>query len=357
MPGPTRPMIQDPIPLLQALLRAGADASCQAAVQVVREACPKAWRVVEGKGFVWVQPGDRARLVLSGHLDVVPAGPGWTRDPFGAALDGGEVWGRGAADMKGAVAAMLTAAQEVGEGDWALALTTDEETGMAGAKALAASGALDGADLVVIGEPTDLQLGVAHRGVLWLELACQGKAAHGGSPEKGDNAILKLLRLLQALDGFALPERHRLVGGSTLNLGTIEGGTAANVVPAHAKAQVDLRVPPPGATLGAKRALEAALGKAGVPYQSKVVSQLEPFQGPAGPMVDRVRSVLREARPGATEVGLPYTTEASVFQAHAPCLVAGPGALDRMHVPDERVAAADVRAALRFYRGVLRMWS
>ena len=87
------------------------------------------------------------------------------------------------------------------------------------------------------------------------------------------------------------------------------------------------------------------------------LGQLEPFQGPTGPMVQRVASMLREAKPGALETGLPYTTEASVYQAHAPCLVAGPGRLDHMHVPDERVAVADLRAATRFYRSVLRAWA
>lgn len=349
--------MDDPLPLLQELLRAGEDSTCKQAIEVVKAHAPKRSRVVEGKGFLWVQPTHRARLVLSGHLDVVPAGEGWARSPFGAEVHDGEVWGRGAADMKGACAAMLSAALEVGEGDWALALTTDEETGMNGARGLAASGALDGADLVLIGEPTDLQLGVAHRGVLWLELAVQGKAAHGGSPEKGDNAIHKMMRLLGALDGFALPEKHRLVGGSTLNLGTIQGGTAANVVPAQCKAQVDLRVPPPSSSHAARKALDAALGKAGIAYQGRVVSQLEPFQGPSGPMVDRIRSMLRQARPDAAEVGLPYTTEASIFQTHAPCLVAGPGKLDRMHVPDERLSVAELRAARRFYLAVLRAWT
>lgn len=348
---------EDPLPLAQELLRAARDPTCRAQVEVVKAHARKGWRVVEGKGFVWVQPGDRARLVLSGHLDVVPAGHGWARDAHGGEVHDGEVWGRGAADMLGAVAAMMCAAQEAGPGDWALALTLDEETGMHGAKALAASGALEGADLVVVGEPTDLDLGVGHRGVLWLDLETKGKAAHGGSPHLGDNAIHKMLRLLQSLDGFALPERHALLGGSTLNLGQVHGGTASNVVPAKCTASLDLRVPPPASTHGARRALDAALGKAGVPYEARVVSQLEPFEAKTSPMMQRVRSWLREAKPGAKDIGLPYGTEASVYQAHAPCVVAGPGKLDRMHVPDERVAVADLKAAARFYASLLRAWA
>lgn len=347
----------DPVPLAQQLIRAARDATHRATLDIVKAQAKKDWRVVEGKGFVWVQPGDRTRLVLSGHLDVVPAGQGWARDAHGGEVLEGEVWGRGAADMLGAVAAMLAAAREAGQGDWALALTLDEETGMAGAKALAASGAMEGADLVVIGEPTDLDLGVGHRGVLWLDLETRGKAAHGGTPERGDNAIHKMLRLLGAMDGFALPGRHALLGGSTLNLGRIDGGTAPNVVPARCTASLDLRVPPPGSTHTARRAVDAALGKAGVPYEARVVSQLEPFEAKTGPMLDRVRHWLREAKPGARDVGLPYGTEASVYQAHAPCIVAGPGRLDRMHVPDERVAVADLRAAARFYAALLRAWA
>ena len=193
--------------------------------------------------------------------------------------------------------------------------------------------------------------------MLWLELATKGQAAHGGSPDKGDNAIAKMLRLLEGVQGFALPGKHDLLGGSTLNLGRIEGGSAVNVVPAACTAALDLRVPPPLTTHTARKAIEAAMAKTGVPYEATVVSQLEPYEAPKGPMVDRVRHGLREAKPAARVVGLPYTTEASVYQAHAPCLLAGPGKLDRMHVPDERVAAADLRAAARFYAGLLRAWA
>lgn len=347
----------DPIPLLQELVRAGKDPSVKASVEAVKARCPKRWRVVEGRGFVWVQPGTRTRLVLNGHLDVVPAGEGWSRDPFGGELVEGEVWGRGACDMKGAVAAMLAAAEEVGDGDWALALTTDEETGMGGAHALATSGAVEGADLVVVGEPTDLNLGVGHRGVLWLELATHGKAAHGSTPEKGDSAIAKMLRLLRELEGFALPQAHDLLGPATLNIGTLRGGEAVNVVPSRCAAELDLRVPPPASLHGARKALEDALGKAGVPYELHAKAQHEPFEATPSPMLDRVRAALREAHPGTADIGLPYGTEASVYQAQAPCVVVGPGALGRMHVPDERVSVAQVRAAQQFYRSLLRAWS
>jgi succinyl-diaminopimelate desuccinylase len=346
----------DIVSLTQDLVRTGGDASCKAAVEFVKERC-KRWRVVEGPGFVWVQASQRAGLVLSGHIDVVPAGQGWTRPPFGGDLVDGEVWGRGACDMKGAVAAMLMAAEEVANGDWALCLTTDEETGMQGARAFAKGGALEGADLVVVGEPTAMDLGVAHRGVLWLELATKGKAAHGSRPQDGDNAIAKMLKLLQGVEGFALPEHHALVGGSTLNLGSLHGGEAVNIVPAHCTAQLDLRVPPPGTTHAARRALEAALQKTGVVHETRVMSDHAPFEARSGPLLDRVRKALRDANPRTQDVGLPYGTEASVFQAFAPCVVAGPGSLARMHAADERISVAELRAAQRFYRTLLSAWA
>jgi succinyl-diaminopimelate desuccinylase len=346
----------DAVPLLQELIRAGRDPTCKEAIEAVRAAC-KGWRVTEGHGFVWVQPGDRARLVLSGHLDVVPPGDGWAVAPFGGAQTDGEVWGRGACDMKGAIAAMLAAAREVGPGDWALALTTDEETGMRGAHALLGSGAIEGAELVVVGEPTGMQLGVGHRGVLWLEIGTQGRAAHGSTPHEGDSAIAKMLRLLRAVEGFALPEKHGLLGGSTLNLGVLRGGEAVNVVPSRCAAQLDLRVPPPGSTAQARRALLAALNKADVPFDARVLGEHDPFEARPGPLLDRVRHWLREAAPEARDVGLPYGTEASVYQRHAPCVVVGPGQLAHMHARDERVALADVRAAQRFYRTLLEAWS
>jgi acetylornithine deacetylase/succinyl-diaminopimelate desuccinylase-like protein len=346
----------DAIALAQDLVRAGADASCKAAVEIVKARC-KRWRVVEGEGFVWVQASQRAGLVLSGHVDVVPAGQGWTRAPFSGDLADGDVWGRGACDMKGAIAAMLTAAEEVGDGDWALALTLDEETGMGGARNLARAGALEGADLVVVGEPTDLDLGVAHRGVLWVELETKGKAAHGSRPQEGENAITKMVRLLQSVEGFALPEKHALVGGSSLNLGVLRGGEAVNMVPPSCTAQLDLRVPPPASTAGARKGLEAALAKGGIPHGLRILSEHAPFETRPSPLIDRVRHALREAHPGATDIGLPYGTEASVYQAFAPCVVTGPGELARMHALDERVSIAQVRAATRFYRSLLEAWA
>jgi succinyl-diaminopimelate desuccinylase len=349
-------VLPDPVPLLQELLRAGGDPTGKTVAELVKARC-KAWRVVEGKNFLWVQPSARARLVLSGHLDVVPAGQGWTRDPFGGQLEGDFVWGRGATDMKGAVAAMLSAAEDLRTGDWALALTLDEETGMAGAKALADSGALEGVDLVVIGEPTGMDLGVGHKGVLHVELETQGKAAHGSMPHLGESAIHRMLALLRAVEDFQLPEKHFAHGASTLNLGYVRGGEAPNMVPTHCAASLDLRIPPPGSVHAARKALEVALGKAGQPYQLRVLAQGEPWEAPHGPMVDRVRHALRQAWPEAQEAWLPYGTETSAFREHAPCLIAGPGELALMHAPDERVRVSEVRAAHRFYRSLLKMWS
>jgi acetylornithine deacetylase/succinyl-diaminopimelate desuccinylase-like protein len=258
--------------------------------------------------------------------------------------------------MKGAVAAMLGAARQQGEGDWALALTFDEETGMRGAHRLADSGALSGAELVVVGEPTEMDLGIAHRGVLWLEVAVQGQAAHGSTPERGRSAIRDMLRLLQELDGFALPAKHGVVGGSSLNVGTLRGGEAVNMVAARCVAQLDLRIPPPMPTAQARAQLEAQLGKAGVPFAANVLAEHAPFEARPGLLLDRVRRWLRDAHPGARDVGLPYGTEASVYQREAPCVVCGPGRTARMHARDEGLAVAELRQAERFYASLLRAW-
>jgi acetylornithine deacetylase/succinyl-diaminopimelate desuccinylase-like protein len=305
-----------------------------------------------------MQPEGRAtRLVLSGHVDVVPAGDGWSCDPFAAEVRGSEVLGRGTCDMKGAIAAMLAAARAQGEGDWALALTLDEETGMRGAHRLADSGALSGAELIVVGEPTEMHLGVAHRGVLWLEVAVQGQAAHGSTPEKGRSAIQGMLRLLQGVEGFALPGRHAVTGGSSLNVGTLHGGEAVNMVAARCTASLDLRIPPPTPPAQARQHLEQALRKAGVPYEARVLAEHAPFEARPGLLLDRVRHWLRDAHPGAQDIGLPYGTEASVYQREGPCVVAGPGRMARMHARDEGLALDELRQAQRFYASLLRAWS
>lgn len=334
------------------LIRRGEDPQAVAELAAAELAALGA-RVESGTGALLASFG-APRIVLSGHLDVVPPGSGWTEDPFAARTSDGWLHGRGAADMRGACAAMIAAAAEHGHGDYAIALTLDEETTMAGAKALAASGRLGAPDLVVVGEPTSLDLGVAHKGVIWLELVARGKAAHGALPEEGVNAVARMRHLLDALETFPVEETDPLLGRASLNVGTIAGGQRVNVVPDHCRAQVDHRFLPGTRAELRLEELRRQLERAGVPFELAPMNIHDAFQTRRTPAFDAVSRALRSVRPRAKEVGLPFGTEAHVYQhLGGSVVVLGPGEREAMHSSRERVRTTELEDAARVYAAIL----
>ncbi|MGQ0535886.1 MAG: M20 family metallopeptidase [Methanobacteriota archaeon] len=296
------------------------------------------------------------RLVLSGHVDVVPPGEGWRVDPFGGVERAGAVHGRGAADMKGSVACMLALARNAAAGDFAVTLTTDEETTMQGGAALARSGLFGKTRLFVVGEPTDLAVAVAQRGLAWVELSTGGTMAHGSMPGLGENAIRAMARLLSSLDRFRLGRPHRLTGGATVSVGTISGGTRPNVVPDRCTATVDLRYPPSLSPREALRGLHAALRRSGVPYRWRVVNEHPGFARPANDRHVRLARAAAKAATGRDRVfGVPYGTEAAEFgRLRRPMVVLGPGDPRVIHTNRERILVDDLRKGLAAYEHIGR---
>jgi len=229
-------------------------------VEVLRERAPHLEAVRGGDpDQPWTllrTPTDPARpqLLLACHVDTVPVtdGGSWTRDPFGADLDDGRVWGRGASDMKaGVVAAAAAVAAADPATPLALLLTSDEEIGAKGAAAAAAGVAEQRIGAVVVPEATGNRVVLGHKGALWLAVRTAGRAAHGSTPERGHNAVLDLVALLGRA-GAALPLRtDPFLGTETWNPGVVSGGTVPNVVPDRAEAVIYMR------TVAASRPLPA----------------------------------------------------------------------------------------------------
>ena len=195
--------------------------------------------------------GRRPRLLLTGHLDTVPVGEGWTRDPYGAEIADGRLYGRGACDMKGGLAAMLGAIFDLrarGEepaGDVVLVAAVGEEEDSAGTRALVARGIE--AERAVLAEPTAMQLVRANRGLMNFRVILKGASAHASSPALGHNAVTAAARLVIELDDLArdLAKRsHPVFGSPNLTVGTIHGGTRPYVVPDRCEIEVDRRVNP-----------------------------------------------------------------------------------------------------------------
>lgn len=315
--------------------------------------------------------GPRPKLVYSAHLDVVPAGEGWTSDPWQGTIIPGRIAGRGATDMKGALAAMMCAAGAVARSrarldyDVVFAFTADEEVDSRGAADLVDRGVLEGTRAIVIGEPTDMEVACAEKGALWLELETRGTAAHGSMPELGKNAILRMLRALQAVEGTDLGGgSHPLMGRPTLSIGTIRGGTKTNVVPDRCVATLDLRTVPGqkhGDLVDAVRTAAANGGAAPTSggYPGVAVRMLldrPPVEtDPQHPLVRLVMEVASDAARRVSEpIGVPYFSDGAVYgpRLGAPIVICGPGHPGQAHQANEWVSIDNLVHAARVYAGL-----
>lgn len=310
-------------------------------------------------------------LLLCGHLDTVPPGDQpWERAPFSGDLEDGVLHGRGTVDMKGGLVAMLAAlralAPEAGRlrGNVRLVGLVGEEVDCFGAQRFLASGGMRGVAWLVVGEPTRLDIVVAHRGALWLELTAHGRTAHGSMPSLGVNAIDHLIALLNRVRGLDLTfTPHPFLPAPTLNVGTIHGGIKPNVVPDRCQATVDLRTLPGqrhdeivDAVLGLARDLEEETP--GLRLEVHVLNDRAPVQTPAdAPLVAAARESVAAVLQREPEVrGAAYYTDASVLTppTGVPTIILGPGDDRLAHQPNERVAAAEVLAAARCYTALAR---
>ena len=312
----------------------------------------------------------RAGLVLSGHLDVVPAGDtGWQSDPFTLTERDGRLHARGAADMKGFLALATNLAREADPAALAaplvLLFTFDEETGSLGARMLAERwdelapeiGPLPRA--TIVGEPTSLVAVRAHKGHLKLRLAFRGKSAHSGYPHLGINAAEAAGRAVAALSALRRElEAEAVASGAefpevpfvALNVGTVAGGTAINVVAERCVVEVGMRTLPgvdPDALAERVRAAAAAALPGGPPAELdfEVISDSPPMSTPPEARLHRhLLAALgqREARSVA------YSTDAGHLQELGlDCVIFGPGSIEVAHQPNEFVPADELAAARR----------
>lgn len=300
----------------------------------------------------------RHRLLLAPHLDTVNA----VAEQFTPRIRNGRLYGRGACDTKGSVAAMLTALCQTAESRRRPAHTeiifaglVDEENAQSGSRALARSGLK--ADLAIVGEATRLQAVTAHKGSLWLGLETRGKAAHGAEPALGRNAIHEMARivhLLQTIYAARLRQRpHPLLGPATVSVGTIAGGVQANIVPDHCTILVDRRTLPGESQAGVCREVRALLrqhGLAAAVADAKAAPCLPLETDPRLPLVQRFLRHLGQRHPA----GVHYFCDASVL-AHGgiPSIVFGPGDIAQAHTVDEWITLAAVERARALLAGFL----
>ena len=312
--------------------------------------------------------GRRSALIFSGHLDTVPVGTEkWDHDPLSGDIADGRIYGRGAADMKGGVAAMIMAASAVQntgvqlKGDLVLALTAGEEVDSIGAVHLLKEGLLIDAGALVIAEPTALEVCSAEKGALWLEILIKGKAAHGSSPHLGKNAIVPMSAFVRNLEQFFQPLlKHPLLGSPTMNIATIEGGFKTNVVPDQCRLTIDFRTVPEQNVTELKANVESLLRQTaereGVEWDVRIINERESVGTSADdPFVKLFQESSRTVLGGESTVGgVSYFTDGAVLTPalKVPMVIFGPGEAACAHQANEWVSIENLRLAAMIYADI-----
>jgi acetylornithine deacetylase len=319
-------------------------------------------------------------LLFDAHQDTVPV-DGMTIPPWTPTIRDGRLYGRGSCDIKGGMTAMLGAlvrlAEERPRGmpTVVMACTVNEEHGFSGARALSRLWTEpDGGflprrpDAVVVAEPTQLNVAVAHKGMVRWRAHTRGRAAHSSRPEAGDNAIYKMSRVLDALAAYQRDivgqlAEHPLCGRPTLNVGTIHGGLSVNTVPAECTIEIDRRIVPGEDPATAHRQVGEYLAKTLGP--DLVVEHEPPFMQSPGlsdansaQLAERMSAAAREVAGRGERIGVAFGTNAAIIAAGGmPAVVFGPGDIAQAHTADEWLPLDELAPASEAYYRFARNWA
>ena len=309
--------------------------------------------------------GNKGALLFACHLDVVPPGEtSWKHPAFAAVERDGKIYGRGSADMKGGIAAIVTAIREIADsgtkllGDIILFAAAGEETDSCGTRRFVR----DPANLpelagVILPEPTDFEIITAHRGILWLKVETLGKAAHSSTPHLGVNAITSMRDVLNELENFSIPfERHELLGECSMSVNTIAGGKAMNIVPEKCTIQIDIRTVP-GQNhqdiIDGVQKIFAKLKRKNLEFDAQVsiIREVEALETDSG--CDFVKAFCSAVGiKETTAVG--FTTDGPFFASlGAPVVIFGPGKPHLDHTPDEYIDISDVERGVEYYKNII----
>jgi acetylornithine deacetylase/succinyl-diaminopimelate desuccinylase-like protein len=314
---------------------------------------------------VTLDGGDGPGLLLLGHTDVVPVGDGWTTDPFGGAMHDGRIYGRGASDMKGGLAACLSALAALRgaglSGPVELAALVDEEETGKGIRAYVESVQRPFLGCVTA-EPTDLQTIIGARGASYLRIEIHGKACHAGNPDDGANAIYGAAAVvgeIERLHAELASRPHPLLGPATWSVGQIHGGTGGSIVPAECVVVADRRLLPGESTDAVLDELRERVAGLRLPDRGLTVEAVMPMEMPAfqTPAESELARVTDAALSDAGGPGLPLGGWTAAcdggFVARdlgVPVVVLGPGsATSQAHRADESVAIDELLVAARAY--------
>ena len=306
-------------------------------------------------------------IMLNSHMDTV--GVEGMKDPFKPKIINEELYGRGSCDAKGSLASMAMALEALVKskkkikGKIMMAAVCDEEYKSIGTDRLVDKYK---ADYAVVGEPTELRLGTAHKGFIWVKLAVKGKAAHGSVPEQGVDAIEEMASLITDLKELRHEYEHRpphpLLGEPKLHMGTIKGGTAPSIVPDLCELILERRNLPGETEESVLKEVKKIAEKAQKKDLSLVVDISSPFQripfevNYSDPFIKTFRDTYEEVLGSKAVIcGLPYWTDAAIISGRSkiPVCVFGPGDIKYAHSHDEHIKISELVDAAKVYAALI----
>jgi acetylornithine deacetylase/succinyl-diaminopimelate desuccinylase family protein len=314
-------------------------------------------------------PSPGPRILLNGHMDTVKVGDGWTRDPFGAEIEDGKMYGRGTQDMKAGLAAILwtaAACREEGlpkRGELIVAAVIDEEAHDWGTYGLIQKGLTEGLDFAMISEPTDLNVITAHKGRTMFEIEVHGKSAHSHWPEHGINAIEKGALLINALPRISGPTHPRL-GRPTVNTLKIEGGQEeVMLVPENCRIVIDRCLVPGYDSQTALGDLKRLISDVGINADARLAPRdtpyCDPFEIPdSNPNISRIAGAAAKVLGRTPKIDAhfgPCDSCILVNQGGIPTIEFGPSG-GKLHESDEYVTIDSTRKTADVYREVIRTY-
>ncbi len=300
----------------------------------------------------------KRRIIFAPHTDTVSVG-GMVIEPFSGEIHDGRILGRGASDTKGPMAAMLWALREFRDriADlpfeiWFVGMM-GEEAGLDGSATFVKSLVEKESDapvkvFAVIGEPTNFEVVHATKGSTWLTITTPGKAVHASTPDAGENAIYKMIDIINVLREEIIPgfesQKHESLGLPTACVGMIEGGTKINIVPDHCRLHLDLRTVP-GQEVGAiQKRLHAVCPDA----DFDIWTSDPMFTDPSHPLVEKLVSI------GGTIATAPWFCDAALFgKSGIPAVAVGPGSIKQAHTKDEWIAIDQLEKGTDYFKRFL----
>lgn len=311
------------------------------------------------------------KVIWNGHLDTVPYGKlsEWDTEPDRPVKKNGCMYARGASDMKSGLAAMVYTLGRMQEKGYVPKQTIyffgtcDEEKGGMGAKEIVKSGFMEGASLLLIGEPTGCKIGLAQKGCIWLRAKVHGMVSHGACPQEGVNAAEHGIRIYEELKQEIERHEHQRLGRATIQITGISGGVAPNMTPDEAEILMDIRTVP-GITeaeilewAGNAYQKQKAKTHGKLSMEFEIINSRRPIETEQNhPWVRSIAWELKNEQIEPEYMGIPYFTDASILTkstGDVPVLLLGPGEPEMAHKPNEYV---EIKKYMQFIRLLKRLF-